>query len=185
LENVEEVVIRSFNSDRRSRDGPGAQWRSYGATTVERVTDRRMLMDHYHINDSGAIHFPHLLFNSLLDALGAAGSRPKGIEIMGKGAPPLTDDAFALNPAIRPSVPSMLLGLEKLHLHVEIITRIERVITAPSPGSSHTRPISRIFASTVHGALDSRPSLRGWASQCLMQIPARHPNPAMTDGQLP
>jgi hypothetical protein len=127
LENLEDVVIRSFNSGRRSRDGPVARWRSYGATTAEREIGRPMRMDYCRPGDSRAIHFPHLLFNSLLDALGAAGSRPTGIEIMGRGVPPLRDSAFALNPSIRPSVASMIHGLEKLHLHVEISTSDSRI----------------------------------------------------------
>ncbi|KFH41659.1 hypothetical protein ACRE_076170 [Hapsidospora chrysogenum ATCC 11550] len=138
LENLEDVVIRSFNSYGRTRDGPQAPWRSYGATTAERETGRPVRMEYYRPGELRPIMFSHLLFNSLLDALGAAGSRPTGIEIMGRGAPPLGDGAFALTPALRPSVPSMLHGLEKLHLHVEI-----RAPGRPVPGTGADKDKAR------------------------------------------
>ena len=152
LENLEDVVIRSFNSYGRSRDGPQARWRSYGATTAERETGRPMRMEYYRPGELRPIIFTHLLFNSLLDALGAAKSRPTGIEIMGRGAPPLGDGAFALTPALRPSVPSMLHGLEKLHLHVEIRVPDSRV---PGTGADKAR-----HSSTLPWFLTHTPNLK-------------------------
>ncbi|KAL6849167.1 hypothetical protein ACO1O0_008697 [Amphichorda felina] len=118
LTNLEDVVIRDFNSTRRSRDGPAAQWRSYGSSTARRELGFTLQMNQQLFSTTPLHHFPARVFMSLLDALGASEARPTGIEIMTRFGSNLADFAFSLNPSLRPSVVSMLNRLEKLHLSI-------------------------------------------------------------------
>ncbi|KAF5021334.1 hypothetical protein F66182_6634 [Fusarium sp. NRRL 66182] len=122
LENLEDVVIRDFNSSRRTRDGPRAQWTSYGSTTAFRETGARPGQN------SGMAWGPDTstaygstIFTSVLFALGQANARPKGIEHMSRSRNHLRDCAFNIPSYMKDSVIPVLQNLEKLHIDVDLL----------------------------------------------------------------
>ncbi|KAF9769269.1 hypothetical protein IL306_013357 [Fusarium sp. DS 682] len=122
LDNLEDVVIRDFNSVRRTRDGPGNQWRSYGSTTALRETGSRP------DQNSGMAWGPDTstaygstIFISVLFALGKAGARPKGIEHMSRSRNHLRDCAFNIPSYMEASVTPVLENLEKLHIDIDLL----------------------------------------------------------------
>ncbi|KAF4969971.1 hypothetical protein FSARC_2873 [Fusarium sarcochroum] len=122
LSNLEDVVIRDFNSMRRTRDGPSKQWTSYGSTTALRETGSRPGQN------SGMAWGPDTstaygstIFSSVLFALGQANARPKGIEHMSRSRNHLRDCAFNIPSYMEPSVIPVLENLEKLHIDVDLL----------------------------------------------------------------
>ncbi|KAF4333470.1 hypothetical protein FBEOM_12706 [Fusarium beomiforme] len=122
LKNLEDVVIRDFNSVRRTRDGPGKQWTSYGSTTALRETGSRPGQN------SGMAWGPDTstaygstIFTSVLFALGEAGARPKGIEHMSRSRNHLRDCAFNIPSYMEASVIPVLENLEKLHIDIDLL----------------------------------------------------------------
>ncbi|RGP58149.1 hypothetical protein FLONG3_11444, partial [Fusarium longipes] len=122
LDNLEDVVIRDFNSNRRCRDGPGKQWTSYGSTTAFRETGHRPGQS------SGLAWGPDTstaygstIFVSVLFALGQANARPKGIEHMSRSKNHLRDCAFNIPSYMEPSVTPVLENLEKLHIDIDLL----------------------------------------------------------------
>ena len=110
LENLEDVVIRDFNSRTRTREGRFAEWNSYGATT---------LLEEYGIHTVVSLRSTgEKLFNTVLNALGDANVRPNSIEIMARRTASMCDYAFAYDPAVRPSVLPVLYNLTRLHLSI-------------------------------------------------------------------
>lgn len=109
-----EVVVRSFNSRRRTRDaaslGRSAEWNSYGTATARQlgvwVTKRT-----YHFDSRITMTD---VFRWVLVALSDAGVQPSGIEVMTRNDDILVNDAFAIG--TEPNVPFVLEGLKKLHL---------------------------------------------------------------------
>ena len=186
LENLEDVVIRDFNSTRRSRDGPYAQWHSYGSVTAKEIGLSYVQMDHRISASKPLVHFPALLFNSLLGALGASGARPKGIEIMTRRGSNLSDFAFSLNPSLRPSVVSVLGRLEKLHLSVNFAVHFEQFNTssdAKSPSASkginlarfltHTHNLKELRINETQGFNGGLTSFLTWLAQPVSPTAAR------------
>ena len=105
LSNLEDIVIRDFNSNRRSRDGHNKHWTSYGSTTAFRETGNRPGQS------SGLAWGPDTstaygstVFASVLCALGQANARPKGIEHMSRSKNHLRDCAFNISYSRLPSV---------------------------------------------------------------------------------
>ncbi|QUC22412.1 uncharacterized protein UV8b_06653 [Ustilaginoidea virens] len=134
LENLEEIIIRDFNSRRRSRDGMHAEWHSYGFTTTFNETGVSLSQGMAGIWNSG---FPYQycsqVFASVLCALGIAKARPKGIQIMSRNSNHLRDFAFSTPGFLEPSVVPIIQGLEKLHLCIDLAWR------CPSMGLSPTQ----------------------------------------------
>ncbi|KAK7408606.1 hypothetical protein QQX98_009254 [Neonectria punicea] len=124
LQNLEDVVIRDFNSNRRSRDGPYQQWTSYGSTTANRETGVRITQDSSHMWNTDFSHnFSSQIFAAVLMALGQAKARPKGIEVMARRGNPLKNFAFNIAPYMESSVMPVLQNLEKLHVDIDMTWR--------------------------------------------------------------
>lgn len=124
LPNLQDVIIRDFNSSRRSRDGPNAEWHSYGFTTAFNETGVSLNQGMAGIWNSG---FPYQycsqVFTAVLYALGAAKANIKGIEILSRNSNHLRDFAFNIPKFMEPSVMAVLQGLEKLHLCIDLAWR--------------------------------------------------------------
>lgn len=119
LKNLEDVVLRDFNSSRRSRDGPYQQWTSYGSTMAFRETGVAVVR-HNQAAWAGAENFSNNVFAAIIFAIGQAGARPKGIEVMSRHRQQLGDIAFHIPSYMEASVVPVLEGLEKLHLDVDL-----------------------------------------------------------------
>lgn len=134
LPNLEDVVIRDFNSHKRSRDGLFQQWTSYGSTTANSETDSNIVQNRYNSREQKfSTHFSSQIFSAVLMALGQAGARPKGIEVMARNNNHLKSFAFNIPSYMEASVLPVLQNLEKLHLDVNMFWRSERVGFARDP----------------------------------------------------
>ncbi|PFH61169.1 hypothetical protein XA68_18052 [Ophiocordyceps unilateralis] len=124
LVNLDEVVLRDFNSAKRSRDGPAAEWTSYGSTTIFKETGVRLIHGFNGAWDLG--NPPQIcsqLFVIVLHALSAAGARPRGIRVMTKMDNHLRDFAFNLSRYVEPSILPVVRRLQKLHLAIDLSWR--------------------------------------------------------------
>ncbi|GAB0137459.1 hypothetical protein EsDP_00005723 [Epichloe bromicola] len=120
LENLQDVVIRDFNSRRPSREGPFAKWRSYGYTTFFNETGVKLEHGGSSAWSAGfPYHYCSQAFAAVIYALGAAQARPRGIEIKSRSQNFLRDFAFNIPDFLQPSVVPILEGLEKLHLCID------------------------------------------------------------------
>ncbi|EFY87930.1 hypothetical protein MAC_06057 [Metarhizium acridum CQMa 102] len=141
LPNLEGVVIRDANSQRRSRDGPNAEWHSYGYTTAFHDTGISLSQGMTGIWNSG---FPYQycsqVFTAVVFALGAANARIKGIEILSRNANHLRDFAFNIPKFMEPSVVPVLQGLEKLHLCIDLSWRTPHMGLPAIAGSGRYSP---------------------------------------------
>ncbi|KAK4082905.1 uncharacterized protein Triagg1_1795 [Trichoderma aggressivum f. europaeum] len=119
LPNLESVVVRDFNSNRRSRDGPHAHWLSYGTQTMLRETSVRP--SSYGFFGQGSVQhgFVNQMFKAVVHALGMANARPTAIEVMERQGHPLFDSAFYVHPDFEAAVIPVLRGLTRLHLTLE------------------------------------------------------------------
>ena len=116
LPNLETMVIRHSNSMKRSRDGWGHEWRSYGVTTLRDITNGSYDI-HSEYLQSGLRGITTEAFILVTQALSQVpNSSVKGIEILSKGWAGLTDAAFSIPSYIQPSMMPVLQKLEKLHL---------------------------------------------------------------------
>lgn len=135
LKNLENVVIRDFNSRRRSRDGPNAEWTSYGSTTFFKETGVRLNQGHVSAwNSTYPSQYCSQVFAGVVAALGQAGARPSGIEVMSRNGNHLRDFAFNIPSFTEPTVLPMLQNLKKLHLCVDFTWRNS---TSSWPGQTH------------------------------------------------
>ena len=120
LPNLETVDIRDFNSASRSRDGSGAQWRSYGAGTLATLTNFAPNPGPRHDHDPYATQ----LFAAVTAALAAAQARPKSLEVLIRNKQAsifgLLDTAFYISPRMEPSMVPLLDGLRSLHLTLSL-----------------------------------------------------------------
>ncbi|KAH7165696.1 hypothetical protein EDB81DRAFT_639993 [Dactylonectria macrodidyma] len=124
LKNLEDVVIRDFNSAKRTRDGPYRQWTSYGSTTASVDTGILITQDGFSTwNTDFSAHFGSQVFAAALMALGQAGSKPKGIEVMSRKGNQLKMFAFNISSYMEKPVLPVLHGLEKLHIDVDLSWR--------------------------------------------------------------
>jgi hypothetical protein len=122
------------NNDKRYRDGFGASWTSWGATTVCNETGLQL-----EFSDDMRFFVPHL-FQILLRALGKAKRTPQEIEVLLRRRP-LSDTAFHLPDFLLPTVKPVLQDLKKLLLttHVSsgadiIHTVADSTVLRPCPG---------------------------------------------------
>ncbi|KJZ74529.1 hypothetical protein HIM_06125 [Hirsutella minnesotensis 3608] len=124
LANLEEIVFRDSNSTRRTRDGPGTEWTSYGSTTIFNETGVRLIQGPTGVFDTALpLQGCSQAFAVVLHALGAAGARPKGIQIIARNGNHLRDFAFNVPQAVEPSVFPVLERLERLHLSIDLMWR--------------------------------------------------------------
>ncbi|RCI11702.1 hypothetical protein L249_7633 [Ophiocordyceps polyrhachis-furcata BCC 54312] len=124
LVNLEEVVLRDYNLPDRLRDGPGAEWTSYGSTTIFNETGVRLIHGFNGAWDLG--NPPQMcsqLFVIVMHALSAAGACPRGIRVMTKKDNHLRDFAFNLSRYVEPSILPVVRRLEKLHLAIDLSWR--------------------------------------------------------------
>ncbi|KAM0450843.1 hypothetical protein ACHAO4_006234 [Trichoderma viride] len=121
LPNLETVALRDFNSTRRSRDGPHAQWRSYGSQTLAEetgahpVTNQLSNWSSATLLDRGSV-----LFKAIIHGLGLANVGLKNIEVMERNGNVLFDSAFHLHPDFETAYASVLGNLQKLHLCIDV-----------------------------------------------------------------
>lgn len=121
LPNLETVAVRDFNSTRRSRDGPRAQWYSYGAQTLARETGA-LPVTHHIPNYESAILLDRAnsLFKAVIYSIALANARPKSIEVMERNGNLLYDSAFHLHPDLEATYAPVLANLQRLHLCVDV-----------------------------------------------------------------
>lgn len=119
LPNLETVVVRDFNSNRRSRDGPHAHWLSYGTQTMLKETSVRPTNGGIFGRHSMEYGFVDQMFRSIVHALGMANARPTAIEVMERQGYPLFDSAFHMHPDFEDAIIPVLRGLKRLHLTLE------------------------------------------------------------------
>ncbi|KAI9149509.1 hypothetical protein HJFPF1_11562 [Paramyrothecium foliicola] len=124
LENLENVVIRDFNSRRRTRDGINAEWTSYGSTTFFKETGVRLNQGHVSAwNATYPSQYCSQVFAAAMAALGQAKARPTGIEIMSRNGNHLRDFAFNIPQFTEASILPVLENLKKLYLCVDFTWR--------------------------------------------------------------
>lgn len=188
---LEDVVIRNFNSRRRSRDGPGARWRSYGAARAERYARDCLTMqapaEDGHTGDS-YVGKLSATFNAVLTALGRCpNARPRGIEILSvnpaSGAGCLPDSAFALGSSSRKEgVVSTLAQLRKLHLALNLRVPYRRSAADPAALDAvnklpwflhHTARLQNLRINGTHDKADVMDRVLGW-----LATPASTPPPS-------
>jgi hypothetical protein len=124
LPNLEDVVIRDFNSRRRTRDGLNYEWTSYGMSSFFKETG--VMLNQGNSGTWGSMNpsqYSSQIFAAVIAALGQAGVRPKGIEVMSRKGNNLGDYAFAISRFNETSVVPMLQELKKLHLAIDFAWR--------------------------------------------------------------
>ncbi|KAL1874426.1 hypothetical protein VTK73DRAFT_303 [Phialemonium thermophilum] len=128
LPNLRTVGLRDYNSGTRWRDGEGAQWRAYGATTVLEKTGKDLLqvdgMEYafkQYAGTGSSTNFAARAFITVLQALGEAGARPQNIEILIRNrVNALPDYAFHVPSNLAPLLEPMLAMLRSLLLTVDL-----------------------------------------------------------------
>ncbi|XWX00249.1 hypothetical protein V2A60_008269 [Cordyceps javanica] len=113
LPNLEDVVLRDSNSTRRSRDGPGAAWNSYGDATFTRQTGTNLMNATVVSYDEFA---SYKVFVKTLQALAAAGSRVTGVELLLRRHGVPWRGTFYIPDYLQPTLLPVLARLAKLHL---------------------------------------------------------------------
>ncbi|KAH6611505.1 hypothetical protein Trco_001525 [Trichoderma cornu-damae] len=121
LPNLEAVVVRDFNSSKRSRDGPQAHWHSYGTQTMfeeTRVRPKPMHMpnwsSHHECDYAGRV------FKAVIHGLGMANARPSAIEVMERQGNLLFDSSFHIHPDSEPALLPLLRALQRLHICIDV-----------------------------------------------------------------
>lgn len=133
LSNLKSVDIRDFEG-KRTRDGPNARWRSYGATDIGRQLGRSIQIS----GTSGDDH-PTVVLTIILAALADAGARPESLEVLLRTRYwGLRDFAFTLPPWSGNSIASVVAGLRKLHLDVSLAAENTRLPWATNQATSPT-----------------------------------------------
>lgn len=130
LGGLDEVVLRDCGGGPRARDGPGAEWASYGVATVLRETGCWLRPPV--AGGGGGNLGPHAcppppsssqVFALLLQALADAGRRPRGLGVLARHGNHLRDYAFNLPRSAEPALRPVLAGLERLHLALDLSWR--------------------------------------------------------------
>ncbi|KAH7081043.1 hypothetical protein FB567DRAFT_595360 [Paraphoma chrysanthemicola] len=133
LENLHTVGIRDFNNHQRRRDGVGASWSSWGATTVYRETGIELqLSTNNHLTASQGIHFAHLAFQNILHALGKASRKPQELEVLLRHSL-LPDGAFYIPKFLQPALDLVLHDLKTLLLKADVLVRTFHTHTNGTP----------------------------------------------------
>lgn len=121
LKNLEDVILRDFNSYSRSRDGRYGERHSYGFTTFYRETG---VMLGQSSRNTWKFGFPNCygsqVFTLVFSALGMAKTKLKGLEFISRRNSHLPDFAFNIPAFLQPCVLPLLGGLEKLHLCINL-----------------------------------------------------------------
>lgn len=121
LPNLETVALRDFNSTRRSRDGPRAQWRSYGSQTLADETGTRPVTNQlFNWGSAALLDRADILFKAIIHGLGLANVRLKNLEVMERNGNLLFDSAFYLHPDFAAAYAPVLGNLQKLHLCIDV-----------------------------------------------------------------
>ncbi|KAM0523118.1 hypothetical protein ACHAPE_001610 [Trichoderma viride] len=121
LPNLETVALRDFNSTRRSRDGPHAQWRSYGSQTLADETGALPVTPQlFHSGKTALLDRASNLFRAIIHGLGLANVRLKNLEVMERSGNLLFDSAFFLHPDFEAAYAPVLGSLKKLHLCIDV-----------------------------------------------------------------
>lgn len=132
LPNLETVVLRDCNSTRRSRDGPRAQWRSYGAQTLLEETGASPITHRvFGWGDPAHHDRANTLFKAIIHGLGLANARPKNIEVLERNGNLLHDSAFHLHPEFEATYIPVLQNLQKLHLCVDVYWATSASVVQP------------------------------------------------------
>ncbi|EGX89732.1 hypothetical protein CCM_07984 [Cordyceps militaris CM01] len=113
LVNLEDVVLRDTNSSRRSRDGHGATWRSYGDATFRQQTGT-LLSNAMALRDDEFASYRVLI--KTLQALAAADANVGGIELLLRRHGVPWRGTFYIPEYLVPTVRPVLAKLTKLHL---------------------------------------------------------------------
>lgn len=113
LTGLEDVVLRDSNSTRRSRDGPGASWNSYGDVTFTRQTGTTLMNATVVSYDEFA---SYKVFVKTLQALAAADSPVAGIELLLRRHGVPWRGTFYVPEYLKPTMLPVLARLTKLHL---------------------------------------------------------------------
>lgn len=113
LTGLEDVVLRDSNSTRRSRDGPGASWNSYGDATFTRQTGTTLMNATVVSYDEFA---SYKVFVKTLQALAAADSLVAGIELLLRRHGVPWRGTFYVPEYLKPTMLPVLARLTKLHL---------------------------------------------------------------------
>lgn len=173
LQNLEAIDIRDFDSMTRYRDGPHAQWTSYGSTELREIG--------YIVR--GNREWTSAVFQNVLHGAAAAGVRPTSLEVMfrmsGSG---LQDNCLFLPKPISPQMCSLLSGLTKLHLDLTAKQDNMRHVGFPNLCEllSHTPNITwlRLNCEMAHmSGLD--PENRGW-TELLSWLARKPPSATLT-----
>jgi hypothetical protein len=121
LPNLETVALRDFNSTRRSRDGPSAQWRSYGSHTLAEETGALPVTNQlFNWGSAALLDRASIYFKAIIHGLGLANVRPQNLEVMERSGNLLFDSAFYLHPDFEASYAPVLANLKKLHLCIDV-----------------------------------------------------------------
>ncbi|KAL7968763.1 hypothetical protein HDV63DRAFT_378216 [Trichoderma sp. SZMC 28014] len=121
LPNLETVALRDFNSTRRSRDGPRAQWRSYGSQTLADETGAHPTTHQlYNWSSAAPYERANIFFKAIIHGLGLADVRLKNLEVMERNGNLLSDSAFLLHPDFESAYAPVLGNLQKLHLCIDV-----------------------------------------------------------------
>ncbi|OAQ77059.1 F-box domain-containing protein [Purpureocillium lilacinum] len=122
LPNLESVVIRDYNSRKRTREGARAEWSSYGAPTIFDETGIRLSQATIAgWNSNTNFQFSSQVFALVTHALGVANiTSLKGIEVMAKNGNQLRDFAFNIPKFSAPTILPVLHRLERLHLSINL-----------------------------------------------------------------
>lgn len=121
LPNLESVVIRDFNSNRRSRDGPHRHWLSYGTNTLQHETNVRPRPAHIPSWSNPPLQEDaSRLFKAIVHGLGMAKARPKALEVMERQGNLVYDSCFHIHPDLEADVVPVLRALKRLHLCIDV-----------------------------------------------------------------
>ncbi|KAI8264628.1 hypothetical protein K4K58_012086 [Colletotrichum sp. SAR11_239] len=133
LKNLQTVGIRDYHSrEREHRDGYGATWASYGATTIRKETGVDLLAK---TNTQEAQEYANKVMITLFTALGNAGARPKTFEMLRRQMCIPNDNAFNLfTNYLKPKVVPVLEGLQTFILVANVGSGPNRGIAVPIPG---------------------------------------------------
>ena len=145
LPGLKGVVIRDFNSRRRTRDGHGKEWRSYGSTTLFQETGVNLpqaLTRHWGMPQpiTPLDQFCSQVFLAIVSALAAAKSTTESIEVMSRQGNYLQDFAFLVPKSSMKDVSQLLGGLRQLHLSLDLSWRETTHWSAQNANQSLTPP---------------------------------------------
>lgn len=149
LKNLQTVGIRDYHSrEREHRDGYGATWASYGATTIRKETGVDLLAK---TNTQEAQEYANKVMITLFTALGNARARPKTFEMLRRQMCIPNDNAFNLfTNYLKPKVVPVLEGLQTFILVANVGSGPNRGIAVPIPGQPTQKDHNRYDCLLCH-----------------------------------